>query len=151
MTSQFQAREEQQAAEKTAAAALLRAAAQFEDNQWCQQATAVDQFGENVDPAGDAAVQRCLLGHLERAAHQAGQGPLQLQGIAFQAVQGEVDFPQSVADWNDAPGRTPEQVRRLLRKAAHALVEEAREIQDQLYVRRSDQAAERELALAGRS
>ena len=149
MTSQFQAREEQQAAAKTAAAALLRAAAQFEDNQWCQQATAVDQFGENVDPAGAAAVQRCLLGHLERAAHQAGQDPL--QGIAFQAVQGEIQFPQSVAEWNDAPGRTPEQVRRLLRKAAHALGEEAREIQDQLYVRRSDQAAERELALAGRS
>ena len=149
MNAKTQALEAKQATEKLDAADLLRAAAKFEDSQWCQHATAVDQFGENADPAGDAAVQRCLLGHLQRAAHQAGQEPL--QGIAFEALQGEVQFPQSVAEWNDAPGRQPEEVRRLLRQAAQTLGEEARAVQDQLYLVRSDQAAEKELALAGRN
>ena len=148
MNAKTQALELKQAEEKTAAAAVLQAAARFEDSQWCQQATAVDQHGEQTDPAGDAAIQRCLLGHLERAAHQAGQNLL--QGIATEALQGEVPFPQSVAEWNDVPGRQPEEVRQLLQKAARALREEAREIRDQVYQIQCDQAEEREPALAGR-
>lgn len=141
-TQARQAREEQQAAEKNAAAALLRTAARFEDQQWCQNATAVDQFGENADPVAETAVQRCILGHLERACHQAGQELL--QGVAFQALQGEVPFPQSIAEWNDAPGRQPEEVRQLLRQAARALREEAREIRDQVYQIQCDQAEEQD-------
>ena len=148
-TQARQAREEQQAAEKNAAAALLRTAARFEDQQWCQNATAVDQFGENADPVAETAVQRCILGHLERACHQAGQELL--QGVAFQALQGEVPFPQSVAEWNDTPGRQPEEVRQLLRKAARALREEALDIGNLLDQERSDQAEKRELARASRS
>ena len=104
-------------------AEILEQAAQFQDDEWLQGGYAQNAAGEKVDYADPTAVRRCAAGHMLRAgaaAHQLSSGRL------YAAVNRELlpGGPDLTA-WNDQPGRQPEQVRQLFRKAARRLRQEA--------------------------
>ena len=109
------------------AARLLEQAADFSNRQWTQGAKARDQRGrptglEEYRSASRPPAQYCAVGHLERVCEQNPEDrryqPLLLNRLAQQ-------IHDSIARWNDEPGRTPQDVRQLFREVAQALYQEA--------------------------
>lgn len=96
----------------------------IEQNGWCQRSAAKDSRGLNVDLRSEEAVCFCAVGAILRkhdknsaAATDIGKvatkvaTPLQMSKTGF-------SFNDAVADWNDAPGRTKEEVVALLKELA---------------------------------
>lgn len=110
-------------AQTRAAAALLRAAAAFTDDQWCQGDLAQDASGRETRLDSANIARRCARGQLRRALQQ-DHRPI-LEVIAAMAVNDLLPPNRDLTAWNDQPGRRPEEVRRLFRKAAEELEQEA--------------------------
>jgi hypothetical protein len=103
------------------AAALLRRARELIGSGWMQGADACAADGIPLDPWSDEATAWSLLGALV-AALEEGEAhdqalPLNELALALDALAGFVD-DDSLARWNDAPGRTLPQVKSALAAAA---------------------------------
>lgn len=107
-------------ADREAQARVLEQAASFADDQWTQLALAVDRKGQPVNPASNQAVAFCAVAHLDRAIAAAGlHFP---DGAIVDAVLAELPADTACpATWNDRPGRTPEEIRQIFRRAAARL------------------------------
>ena len=104
-------------------AALLEKASQFQDHQWTQGVYARGIDGQAVDHRSPAAHCLCAMGHLMRAAHNAGLGQgggFQLYDLVAKELPGDCHISE-LARWNDELGRRPEEVRQLMRQAAAKL------------------------------
>lgn len=114
-------------------AAILEQAADFADEQWCQAASAQDAAGAEVWHGSADAARHCLLGRLDNTVRQENQPPIMemllrhrlLEQLDERQYPIERMNPARLVDWNDAPNRTPEEVRQLLRKTAQTLRQEA--------------------------
>src|SRR5689334_814756 len=105
----------------TDAAALLRRARELIGSGWTQGADARAADGTPLDPWSDEATAWSLLGALV-AALEEGEAhdralPLTELALALDALAGFVD-DDSLARWNDGPGRTLPQVEAALADAA---------------------------------
>ena len=102
----------------TALAAILEQAAQFPDTTWHQGGFAVDAQGSRVAATNPQAVKLCVPGQATQAAAAAGaiEQTYQLWAALRETLGG-----QSLADWNDEPGRTPAEVRELFTRTAARL------------------------------
>ena len=104
---------------------LLDRAAGFADQEWTQNCYARDAAGEKVDYLDPAAIQLCAAGHMLRTSHADGQREY---GRLYAAVnRALLPGGPDLTAWNDAPGREPEEVRQLFRKAAARLRQKADE------------------------
>ena len=92
---------------------VLRRAAEIVDQGWTQGCEARDAFRNQVPFNDPAAVRWCLGGAVNLAALEAG---LKHSRPIFTALM-KVDYSPSM--WNDAPGRTADEVAGLLRRAAN--------------------------------
>ena len=105
----------------THAVGLLRRAHELIGSGWTQGADARAADGTPLDPWSDEAAAWSLLGGLVAALEEAeaqSQGlPLTELALALDALAGFVD-DDSLARWNDAPGRTLAQVESALAAAA---------------------------------
>ena len=105
------------------AAAILKRAAEIitPPGSWGQGQTAVDKDGRQVPSSSTAAVCFCALGAINRATRELQQ-PEHVSQRAYQLTNLElVDVAPSAINlpaWNDAPGRTQQEVVDLLHKAA---------------------------------
>ena len=98
----------------TARTDLLRAAELLEANGWQQ-----GRFGEAGGP-------QCVIGALNSAIHRAAANWLEVNsrvGVAILELQGHIEAPPIV--WNDARGRTAQEVIGALRATAKKLEEES--------------------------
>ena len=99
---------------------LLRDARALVSEGWCRGADARSSDGEAVDPWDERAVAWSLLGAivavLEREANEWGEMPLEELASALYAIADVVDV-DSLAAWNDAPGRTQAEVAGVLAAA----------------------------------
>jgi hypothetical protein len=100
---------------------FLEAARELVAESWCSGADALDADGLEVDPWEDSAASWSLLGAviavLERDASLAGELPLAALGAALFAL-GDVIRTDSLADWNDDPRQTQDNVVAILDQAA---------------------------------
>ena len=109
---------------REAQARVLEQAASFTDDQWTQLALAVDKNGKLVKPTSARVAARCAVAHLDAALEAAG--PNFPEGEILEAVLAELPADTNCpATWNDRPGRTPEEVRQLFRRAAARLRSQA--------------------------
>jgi hypothetical protein len=99
---------------------VLADARGFVDRGWCQHTDARDAAGAEVEPWDERAVAWSLLGAivavLEREARERGEVPLEELAASLYALADVVDV-DSLAEWNDAPGRTKEQTTDALAQA----------------------------------
>ena len=103
-------------------AEVLRQAAEFPPEQWQPWGySAQDQKGNWVSPRAKSAVYYGAAALLERC-HIATH-TLHHDAVALHALQLSYDTGrlEELGSWNRAPGRTPEQVKALFRKAAALL------------------------------
>jgi hypothetical protein len=105
----------------TLAGDLLRRTGELIGSGWTQGADARTADGAPLDPWSDEATAWSLLGALvaaleEAEAHDQGL-PLTELALALDALAGFVD-DDSLARWNDVPGRTASQVESALAAAA---------------------------------
>ena len=109
------------AARQEIQSALLEQAAEFPDAAWTQGVLARNADGQEVHYNNPNAVAYCALGRLHRIMEQAGRADLalQLRAAVDQALKAR--SPQELIPWNDAPERTPEEVRELFQAAAKSL------------------------------
>jgi hypothetical protein len=109
----------------TRAVELLRCASDLIRRGWTQHAESRDAAGAAVDPWQPSAICWSLLGALVAALEeQTDSGddlPLQELADALDALALFVDS-DSLADWNDDPARTQDDVLRVLNAAADAAV-----------------------------
>ena len=105
----------------THAAGLLRRARELVGSGWTQGADARAADGTPLDPWSDEAASWSLLGALVAALEEAEAHdralPLTDLALALDALAGFVD-DDSLARWNDAPGRTLPQAESALAAAA---------------------------------
>lgn len=112
----------------------LEAAGDFRDDQWTQKALARNAAGQGTaisqDPVNPAkpgpAVRYCAMGHLYRICttpQEETDIPALTALLSNQLLDNGADA--SVPDWNDAPGRTPQEVRDLFQQTAAGLYREA--------------------------
>src|ERR1041385_5678234 len=105
----------------TDAVALLRRARELIDSGWTQGADARAADGTPLDPWSDEAASWSLLGALVAALEEAEEHDQTISltelALALDALAGFVD-DDSLARWNDAPGRTLHQVESALAAAA---------------------------------
>ena len=96
---------------------LRRAAALLTDENWIQGNSSRDERGNEIYPDLPAACRWCTDGALVKIA---GPDESVLHDEAQAAVLDVVEKMgfQSVEDWNDQPGRTAADVRKVLLKAA---------------------------------
>ena len=96
------------------------------EGAWIQNYPAMDSRGNSRDPEDRRASSWCLVGALERAAYDSSDSDpectmlecamLECATFALQAALGR----DALAAWNDAPGRTREEVLHLLDRAIAA-------------------------------
>jgi hypothetical protein len=105
----------------TNAAGLLRRARELIGSGWTQGADARAADGTPLDPWSDEAASWSLLGALVAALEEAEAHDQALSlpdlALALDALAGFAD-DDSLARWNDAPGRTLPQVESALEAAA---------------------------------
>jgi hypothetical protein len=105
---------------------LLEAARELVAESWCSGADALDADGFEVEPWEDSAASWSLLGAmvavLERDASLAGELPLAALGAALFAL-GDLIRTDSLADWNDKPGQTQDNVVAVLDQAAATCID----------------------------
>lgn len=110
-------------AEMLSNAELLEPAAEFPDHEWTRQSYARNAEGEKVDYRSTDAVKFSAVGRLMRVSHDAGQPG---SGRRYAAINRElIPGGPDLTTWNDAPKRNQEQVRRLFRRAAQRLRQQA--------------------------
>ena len=108
----------------TPTAALLRAAAEFDDAEWGQGINAADRHARPVDPGAPTAVQFCAQGLILR---EIRRRPELYYSRIFPALTAGLPAEcRHLPGWNDAPGRTPQEVRELFRTTAARLEAQAR-------------------------
>ena len=123
--------ESSSAQERYRAARLLEQAADFPDDQWTQGAKARSPNGNGmtfhpgkIPESSPLYPSRfCALGHIERVTGCLSHKPDLPTALLREAVTREIQEP--IPDWNDAPGRTAAEVRRLFQQAANRLYREA--------------------------
>ena len=96
-------------------AELLEKAAAFTDPEWTQGCYALDAAGNPIYWESPAAVQFCAAGLVKRAV-KANKG-----GCALPLLAALIDPEGRNVDltrWNDAPGRTPQEVRDMFKRSA---------------------------------
>ena len=102
-------------AEITAARDALLKAAKLVRKGWCQYVCAADKNGDECDYTSRAAVKFCAVGAYQRAMRD--KVPIELSRILE-----SLDLTTTSASyWNDAKGRTAEEVAQKLEAAANAL------------------------------
>lgn len=92
---------------------LRKARALLTKGRWCQNATALDAKGKDVEPDAPDAVSRCMIGAIRAACPDrddrgAAYAPLRYALATIDKTYGA--FP-SISSWNDAPGRTYQEVK----------------------------------------
>jgi hypothetical protein len=95
-------------------AKVLRRAAELVAQGWCQGHYAEDAEGTGVGSASPNAVKWCLQGAVHRAASELGVGPSLRRSFAVARSIDSWDAPA----WNDAKGRTADEVESALYAAA---------------------------------
>lgn len=109
--------------EESRAERLLRHGRELVEQAWCRDADARDASGAEVEPWDERAASWSLLGALvatlEREAAEASELPLEDLAVALYALA-EVVESDSLAAWNDAPGRTQASVLAVLAQAEAA-------------------------------
>jgi hypothetical protein len=117
--------------EDSSAKRLLRGARELVVRSWCRGSDARDAAGRAVDPWDERAVSWSLLGAivatLEDEAQARGELPLEQLAVALYALA-EVIECDSLAAWNDAPGRTQSTVVAVLEQAASGCDRARREV-----------------------
>jgi hypothetical protein len=102
---------------------LLEDARSLVAESWCHGADARDAQGSEVEPWDDNAASWSLLGAmvavLEREASHEGELPLSELGSALYALADLIET-DSLADWNDDPRQTQDNVLAVLDRAAAA-------------------------------
>jgi hypothetical protein len=102
---------------------LLQDARRLVAESWCHGADARDANGYEVEPWDDDAASWSLLGAMvavmEREASRGGELPLAALGSALYALADLIET-DSLADWNDDPRQTQENVLAVLDRAAAA-------------------------------
>jgi hypothetical protein len=100
---------------------LLQDARKLVAKSWCHGADARDAQGAEVNPWDDDAASWSLLGAivavLERDAPRGGELPLAALGSALYALADLIEI-DSLADWNDDPRQTQDNVLAVLDRAA---------------------------------
>ena len=89
---------------------------------WCQGASALDEGGLACSPESRWAVSWCLIGAVETiAAQNAVKGSITVS--ALDIILRTIDGPdhEGIVSWNDATGRTQDQVLTLLDSAITGL------------------------------
>ena len=99
---------------------LLKSARELlaHEGVWCQGASALDASGFACSPESRWAVSWCLIGAVETAAAQnAVKGSITVS--ALDIILRTIDGPdhEGIVSWNDATGRTQDQVLTLLDSA----------------------------------
>jgi hypothetical protein len=94
---------------------ILSSAHELVASGWCQGATARDRQGDEVDPRSGEACAWSAAGAIVATRRTRGDSPVRGHGgdiEAFIAANGALAGSLSTApdEWNDAPGRTREQV-----------------------------------------
>ena len=109
--------------EDSPAERLLRRARELVAQSWCHGSDARDADGRAVDPWDEQAASWSLLGALvatlEEEASAQGELPLEQLAVALYALAELIDC-DSLAAWNDAPGRTRSSVVAALEQAEAA-------------------------------
>jgi hypothetical protein len=82
---------------------------------WCQGRSALDVDGNLVNPRSKKAVKFCIIGAVE-ACIRVGIDSWEDYDGAFDKVR-RVLRVWSLAEWNDKPGRTKEEVIKVLKEA----------------------------------
>ncbi len=100
---------------------VLTRAAEIVEDGWCQDYSALDREGVEVSAEDARATRWCLHGAISRAFHEL-TGRTDMNSI-HEATAGPVaraisPFGLSGAAYNDAPGRTQDEVTAKLREAA---------------------------------
>lgn len=80
------------------------------DGSWCQGTKARDENGEECYPGSRVAVSWCLMGACSKVFDYREDGNAALRRM------GEEVGPGGVVEWNDAEGRTIDEVRELVKK-----------------------------------
>ena len=91
--------------------AALREAARLVRQGWCQGRLAETAHGAEVHPCSPEAARWCLVGAVVRATGNGDSYPV------LDAVIAHLGFDrrgESLRDWNDAPGRTVDEVAAVL-------------------------------------
>jgi hypothetical protein len=100
---------------------LLQDARRLVAKSWCHGADARDAQGAEVEPWDHDAASWSLLGAmvavLERDASRGGELPLAALGSALYALADLIEI-DSLADWNDDPRQTQDNVLAVLDRAA---------------------------------
>ena len=102
---------------------LLDQAARFADDQWTQGCYARNAQDEAVHWNDPDAVQHCAAGRLFKVTQDLRSSP----DLYHEVAKNLPGYRGNLGGWNDVPGRTPEQVRRLFRQTAAALRKTAEE------------------------
>ena len=76
---------------------------------WCQKAPARDASLKETSAWSPSATQWCLVGAIAAEAHYRTPQEIREQGAALRTRLYET-LPGSIVDWNDAYGRTKEEV-----------------------------------------
>jgi hypothetical protein len=85
-------------------------------SKWTQGFFARDKLGQPCEPLDENAVQYCIVGALMRAYGRGQRYAAYARAMkAIAAIYGEA--PITIDDWNDAPDRTFDDVRRVLEAA----------------------------------
>jgi hypothetical protein len=96
---------------------VLREAGALVTLGWCQNAEARTQYGAAVDISAGTATEWSLLGALQTVTFRDTSTRLDDLRLALTAIAELIDDP-SLADWNDQPDRTQEEVCTMLERAA---------------------------------
>ena len=95
---------------------LLREAGALVSLGWCQHAEARTQQGAVVDISAGNAAEWSLLGALQTVTFRDSSTTLDDLRAALTAIAELIEDP-SLAEWNDDPHRTQQEVRKMLERA----------------------------------
>lgn len=88
-----------------------------DNSRWCQNSYARDVEGISVPTLSGEAYSFCLVGALVRCYEGDGEADLIEERLLAVMNQMGVDTELGLTEWNDAPGRTFEEVKTVLEQA----------------------------------
>ena len=101
---------------------VLERAAELVEQGWTQGVVARTPSGNECDFYSSQACAWCAIGALDRGCHEIGISAFFVSHLKLQIATGERG---TIADWNDAPGRTQADVVSAFRRAIELAKEEA--------------------------
>ncbi len=107
---------------------LLHEAGALVASGWCQGEEATRDDGEPADVRDGTATRWSLLGALQAAALSDGSTRVEDVAVAVGAIAELISDP-SLANWNDEPGRTSDEVGLLLERAQALAAEQLRDVE----------------------